>query len=50
MGDRPEGDAGKGAKIFKQRCAQCHTTEKVRLLIPSLPLAEVVSRGRMSVV
>ena len=25
----PEGDAAKGAKIFKQRCAQCHTTEKV---------------------
>lgn len=25
----PEGDATKGAKIFKQRCAQCHTTEKV---------------------
>ncbi|XP_064396307.1 cytochrome c-like [Halichondria panicea] len=24
----PEGDAAKGAKIFKQRCAQCHTTEK----------------------
>ncbi|XP_065185021.1 cytochrome c, somatic-like [Sycon ciliatum] len=21
------GDAEKGAKIFKQRCAQCHTTE-----------------------
>ena len=27
----PEGDVGKGAKIFKQRCAQCHTTEKVRI-------------------
>ncbi len=25
----PEGDPAKGAKIFKQRCAQCHTTEKV---------------------
>ena len=22
------GDADKGAKIFKTRCAQCHTTEK----------------------
>ena len=29
MGDIPEGDATRGAKIFKQRCAQCHTTEKV---------------------
>ena len=28
MGDIPEGDATRGAKIFKQRCAQCHTTEK----------------------
>ena len=25
----PEGDMAKGAKIFKQRCAQCHTVEKV---------------------
>lgn len=22
----PEGDAGKGAKLFKSKCAQCHTT------------------------
>ena len=29
MGDIPAGDAEKGAKIFKQRCAQCHTTEAV---------------------
>jgi len=38
MGDRPVGDADKGAKIFKQRCAQCHTTEKVRLLSPNCGL------------
>ena len=25
----PEGNVEKGAKIFKQRCAQCHTVEKV---------------------
>lgn len=25
----PEGDAAKGAKLFKTRCAQCHTTEEV---------------------
>ena len=25
----PEGDAAKGAKLFKTRCAQCHTVEKV---------------------
>ena len=29
MGDIPAGDPTNGAKIFKQRCAQCHTTEKV---------------------
>ena len=29
MGDIPEGDAAKGAKVFKQRCAQCHTVEAV---------------------
>ena len=28
MGDVPAGDPTSGAKIFKQRCAQCHTTEK----------------------
>ena len=30
MGDIPAGDATKGAKIFKTKCAQCHTVEKVR--------------------
>ena len=29
MGDEHIGDATKGAKIFKQKCAQCHTVEKV---------------------
>lgn len=29
-GGVPAGDAVKGEKIFKQRCAQCHTVEKVR--------------------
>jgi len=24
----PAGDAAKGEKLFKQKCAQCHTTEK----------------------
>ena len=24
----PAGDATKGAKVFKMRCAQCHTVEK----------------------
>ena len=27
MGDIPAGDATKGAKLFKQRCEQCHTVE-----------------------
>lgn len=27
MGDIPIGDATKGAKIFKTKCAQCHTVE-----------------------
>ena len=31
MGDIPQGDATKGAKVFKQRCAQCHTTEAVSI-------------------
>lgn len=26
----PKGDAQKGAKLFKTRCAQCHTIEKVK--------------------
>ena len=25
----PEGNAEKGAKVFKQKCAQCHTVTKV---------------------
>ena len=29
MSNVPTGDPAVGAKIFKQRCAQCHTTEKV---------------------
>ena len=28
----PDGDATKGAKIFKTKCAQCHTVEAVRKL------------------
>lgn len=33
MGDDvPAGDPAKGAKVFKQRCAQCHTTEKVSIV------------------
>ena len=28
-GEIPQGDATKGAKVFKQRCLQCHSVEKV---------------------
>jgi mono/diheme cytochrome c family protein len=27
----PAGNAEKGAKVFKQKCAQCHTVNKVSL-------------------
>ena len=26
--EAPDGDTGKGAKIFKTKCAQCHVAEK----------------------
>ena len=28
FGEAPAGDTGKGAKIFKTKCAQCHVAEK----------------------
>lgn len=28
FGEAPDGDSGKGAKIFKTKCAQCHVAEK----------------------
>ena len=31
--DAPDGDSGKGAKIFKTKCAQCHV---VSLILPML--------------
>ncbi len=31
------GDVAKGAKLFKTRCGQCHTVEKVRRLLLLLP-------------
>ena len=30
-----KGDPAKGAKIFKTKCAQCHTLNKVRRLYAS---------------
>lgn len=29
----PDGDATKGAKVFKQRCEQCHSVEKVNFCV-----------------
>lgn len=26
------GDAAKGAKVFKTKCAQCHVVEKVKII------------------
>merc|ERR1712183_962806 len=34
----PEGDAKKGAKLFKGKCAQCHTIEKGGLVKQGPPL------------
>ena len=33
MSGIPEGNPANGAKIFKQRCAQCHTVEEVTTLV-----------------
>lgn len=32
MVEMPEGDIKKGAKLFKTRCGQCHTVEKVNTM------------------
>ena len=33
MSDVPKGDPGKGASVFRQRCAECHTAEMVSVWI-----------------
>merc|ERR1712217_758006 len=45
----PEGDAKKGAKIFKGKCAQCHTCEKGGLVKQGPPLWAVMGRQSGSV-
>ena len=46
--EAPSGDSGKGAKIFKTKCAQCHVAEKggghkqARLMALSLHLYCIV--------
>ena len=39
------GDVEKGAKIFKQRCAQCHTVEAVREAVWRRAFAEPFWQG-----
>ena len=34
----PEGEASRGAIIFKHRCAECHTVDKVSLSLHSVYL------------
>ena len=41
----PEGDAKKGAKIFKAKCAQCHTIEKGGVTKQGPNLNGVIGRG-----
>merc|ERR1712217_183053 len=45
----PAGDAKKGAKIFKGKCAQCHTCEKGGLVKQGPPLWGVMGRQSGSV-
>merc|ERR1712048_929171 len=40
----PEGDAKKGAKLFKGKCAQCHTIEKGGLVKQGPPLYGIMGR------
>ena len=39
----PAGDAENGAKLFKTRCLQCHTVEKVLLRRPLFFLFEMLT-------
>merc|ERR1712167_363784 len=45
----PEGDAKKGAKLFKGKCAQCHTIEKGGLVKQGPPLWGLFGRPSGSV-
>eukprot|EP00972_Heterocapsa_arctica_P058054 8564360-Heterocapsa_arctica.AAC.1 len=40
----PEGDVKKGAKLFKAKCAQCHTVEKGGLVKQGPPLWGIMGR------
>merc|ERR1712154_612052 len=40
----PEGDAKKGAKLFKSKCAQCHTCEKGGLVKQGPPMYGIFGR------
>merc|ERR1712224_266621 len=41
----PEGDAKKGAKLFKAKCAQCHTVESGGNAKSGPPLFAIFGRG-----